>query len=252
MNLVFTCSIDDGHPLDMRMAEMLDKHGLNATFFVPIKNREGANVISNRNLAELARRFEIGSHTHDHYYLKNLDIRRTYYQIYEGKKQLEDVLGKVISGFCYPGGKYQRKDIELVKACGFKYARTTVNLCLDPGHKPFEMPTTVQFFPHTRAVYLRNFVRSGHWLKRSGPLWFVIQYQHWIDRLYALFDYACKHGMVFHLWGHSKQIEEMHAWQELGAFFSYVAQRVEVANRLTNAQVAAKSFGTPLLQHCRV
>lgn len=252
MTLAFTCSIDDGHPLDVRMAELLDKHGLNATFFVPIRNREGAYVMSNQNLAELARRFEIGSHTHDHYYLRNLDIRRTYYQISEGKKQLEEVLGKEISGFCYPGGKYRRKDVDLVRACGFKYARTTVNLCLDSGNKPLEMPTTIQFYPHDRWVYLRNFARSGYWLKRSRPLWFVLQQRNWIDRLYALFDYACLHGEVFHLWCHSKQIDEMQAWQKLDAFFLYVAQHVEAANRLTNAQVAEKSFDTPLLRDCRV
>src|SRR6478735_7905500 len=101
MGLVFTCSIDDGHPLDMKMAELLDKHGLNGTFFVPIKNREGSNVMSRQALLELARRFEIGSHTHDHYYLKNLDVRRTYHQIADGKKRLEDILGKEIAGFCY-------------------------------------------------------------------------------------------------------------------------------------------------------
>lgn len=251
MGLVFTCSIDDGHPLDMKMAELLDKHGLNGTFFVPIKNREGSNVMSRQALLELARRFEIGSHTHDHYYLKNLDVRRTYYQIAEGKSQLEDMLGAEVTGFCYPGGKYRRKDVDLVKACGFRYARTTVNLCLDPGNRPFEMPTTVQFYPHERRVYIRNFVKSGHWLKRVGPLFYVMQSENWIERLYALFDYACEHGAAFHLWGHSKQIDELLAWPELDAFFSYVSGKVALHDRLTNHQLAQRAYSPVVMQDCR-
>lgn len=252
MGLVFTCSIDDGHPLDLKMAELLDKHGLNATFFVPIKNREGSNVMSRQALIELARRFEIGSHTHDHYYLKNLDVRRSYYQIAEGKKQLEDILGGDIAGFCYPGGKFRRKDIELVRACGFKYARTTANLCLDAGSRPFEMPTTIQFYPHDRDVYLRNFIKSGHWLKRSPPLWFMVQQRDWMQRLYALFDYACGQGGAFHLWGHSKQIDELQAWGELDRFLCYVAGKVVLHDRLTNGQLAARTFASVQMQDCRV
>ncbi len=251
MGLVFTCSIDDGHPLDLKAAELLDKHGLKATFFVPIKNREGSNVMSRQSLVELARRFEIGSHTHDHYYLKNLDVRRTYYQIAEGKKQLEDMLGNEVTGFCYPGGKYRRKDIDLVKACGFSYARTTVNLCLDPGNQPYEMPTTVQFYPHERSVYVRNFIKSGHWVARLRPLQVAVQYPDWIERLYALFDHACEHGVAFHLWGHSKQIDELRAWRELDAFFSYVSGRVALDQRLTNSELAKRTYRPAILQRCR-
>ena len=51
----------------------------------------------------------------------------------------------------------------MVRAAGFRYARTTVNLCFDPGTDPFQMPTTVQFYPHDRSVYLRNFAKAGGW-----------------------------------------------------------------------------------------
>lgn len=250
--IVFTCSIDDGHPLDIKAAELLDKHGLKATFFVPIKNREGLQVMSKEDLRQLSRRFEIGSHTYDHSYLRDLDVRRTYYQIAQGKSQLEDFIGLEVTGFCYPGGKFRRKDIELVRACGFRYARTTVNLVLDAGHTPYEMPTTLQFYPHRRAVYLRNFVRSGHWIKRFVPLHYMLRHEHWIKRLYALFDYACARGEVFHLWGHSMQIDELGAWDELDAFFSHVASRVKEYDRLTNGELAARIFNIGSLQPCRI
>jgi peptidoglycan/xylan/chitin deacetylase (PgdA/CDA1 family) len=242
MSVIFTCSIDDGHPSDMKMAEILDKHGLNGTFFIPIKNREGFDVMSGTQIREIGRQFEIGSHTYDHCYLKNVNITEAYYQITEGKKQLEDIIGKRVAGFCYPGGKYRPRDAEIVKSSGFRYARTTMNLRFDIGDKPFEMPTTCQFYPHERNVYLRNFAKSGNWLKRHEGLRLAIQHKNWIDRLYALFDYASQRGTSFHLWGHSKDIDDFNAWPELDRFLAHVATKVAVQDRLNNEQLAARYF----------
>lgn len=249
MSSVFTCSIDDGHPLDMKTAELLHKHGLNATFFIPITNCEGDEVLSDAQMRELGRRFEIGSHTYDHCYLKSVDVREAYHQISDGKNRLEDLLGTRVNGFCYPGGRYGRRDVELVKACQFTYARTTVNLCFDPGNKLYEMPTTMQFYPHDAAVYLRNYVGAGNWLRRLGGLSLAIRHPNWIDRLYAMFDHACENGGTFHLWAHSRQIEELNAWGEIDAFFQYAAARIAPTERLNNEQLAAR---VPLMQESRI
>lgn len=242
MGVAFTCSVDDGYPSDMKMAELLHKHGLNATFFVPVKNREGFEVVSPAQIREIARYFEIGSHTFEHCYLNHLDPVQARYQITEGKRQLEDLLGAAIAGFCYPGGKRRQRDIENVKEAGFSYARTVMNLRFDVGDKPFEMPTTVQFYPHDSTVYLRNFALSGCWLKRHEGLRLAVQYQYWIDRLYALFDYACERGSAFHLWGHSKEVDDLNAWRELDRFLAYVASKVALPDRLNNEQLATRQF----------
>ncbi len=241
MDPVFTCSIDDGHPSDMRTAELLQKHGLSGTFYVPIRNCEGDAVLADDKIRELGRQFEIGSHTFDHRYLKKIDIWQAYHQINDGKKRLEDVLGERVNGFCYPGGRYTRRDVELVKACGFTYARTTMNLCFAVGTQPYEMPTTLQLYPHDRAVYIRNFAGSGHWLRRAEGLRLALQHADWLRRLYAMFDHACRHGATFHLWGHSKQFDELNAWRDIDAFFAHVAMHVERRNRINNEQLAARS-----------
>lgn len=245
MGAVFTCSIDDGHPSDLKTAELLHKHGLNGTFFIPIRNCEGDAVLTDAQIREIGKSFEIGSHTYDHCYLKKVDIWQAYHQINDGKKQLEDLLGAPVNGFCYPGGRYRRRDVELVKACRFTYARTTMNLCFDTGGKPYELPTTVQFYPHERAVYFRNYAGSGNWARRFSGLRIVLQHDDWIARLYAMFDHACKHGGTFHLWGHSKQIDELGAWQEIDAFFGHVAARVGLQDRMNNAQLVAHAVAMP-------
>jgi peptidoglycan/xylan/chitin deacetylase (PgdA/CDA1 family) len=242
MGVAFTCSIDDGYPSDMKLAELLDKHDLNGTFFVPVRNREGFDVMSHAQIREVARRFEVGSHTYDHCYLDNVDFAEAHYQITEGKRELEHVLGAEIRGFCYPGGKHRQRDIEIVRDAGFRYARTVMNLCFDAGDKPFEMPTTMQFYPHGRAVYLRNFAESGHWFKRQQGLRLAFQHHDWIERLYALFEHACEHGSAFHLWAHSKEVDELDAWLQLDQFLAHVASRIAIGDRLNNEQLAARCY----------
>jgi peptidoglycan/xylan/chitin deacetylase (PgdA/CDA1 family) len=242
MAVVFTCSTDDGHPSDMKMAELLGRHGLNGTFFVPIHNREGPPVLTRTQLRQIGREFEVASHTYDHCYLRGVDPAEANRQITVGKSQLEDLLGQSVSGFCYPGGKYTRLHMKLVQAAGFAYARTTTNLCFDPGHSRYELPTTIQFYPHSKSVYWRNFVRAGRWNKRADGLLVALRHNNWIERVYALFDHACQLGGAFHLWAHSGDLDELDAWHQLDRFFAYVATRVEPENRLSNHQLSSKQF----------
>lgn len=244
---LFTCSIDDGHPSDMRAAELLDKHGFGATFFIPVHNREDASMITPVQMQQIGRRFEVGSHTFDHCYLNYVDVREAYFQIAVSKQRLEDLLGKPVHGFCYPGGRYRKRDVDLVKACNFRYARTTANLFFSAGSSAFEMPTTIQFFPHQRDVYLRNFIVGGVWHRRAAGLAIAMLHQKWMDRLYALFDHLAGHGKVFHLWWHSKQLDELNAWRDLERFLAYVAARIPAQDRLSNVQIAERFFGREVM-----
>lgn len=242
MDTVFTCSFDDGHPSDMKLAELLVKNGLSATFFIPIRNREGLPVMSTGQLRELARQFEIGSHTLDHCYLRTVDRDEAVRQITEGKKNLEDQLGSEVHGFCYPGGAYQAPHAQMVRAAGFEYARTTMNLRFDAGDRGFEMPTTIQFYPHPPSVYLRNFIRGGTWDRRTNGLRLALQCKDWNERLIALFDHARAQKALFHLWGHSWEIDALDAWPAIDRFLAYVAEHVARQNRLTNRQLATRTY----------
>ncbi len=70
-------SVDDGHPTDFRTAELLNKYGLNATFYVPATNSE-REVISKQQVRELASRFEIGGHTLNHVTLTSVPPERAW------------------------------------------------------------------------------------------------------------------------------------------------------------------------------
>ena len=242
MTLRFTCSVDDGHPADLKFAALLDRHGLHGTFYVPLRNQEGGPVMAAPALRELCTRFEIGSHTYTHQFLTRVDDQRAHCEIADGKQALEDILGIRVPGFCYPGGRYRRQHMRQVRAAGFDYARTTVNLALDAGPGAYEMATTCQFYPHGRAVYVRNFARGGAWMRRAPCLAAALRESAWEARLDAWFDAARRAGGVFHLWAHSADIERLAAWPLLDRFLAMVAGNVAPLHRLTNLQLSRQAF----------
>lgn len=233
--LSFSLSVDDGHPLDLRIADMLARHELRATFYLPIRNSEGAPVLSAAQMRQLASGFDVGSHTLDHCYLTKLNESEAWRQITEGKTELEQRIGCTVSGFCYPGGKYRRQHLQMVSRAGFHFARTTRNLYPDAGHHPLAMPTSLQFYPHSRSVLIRNFISQGSCLTRYPSLRAMINEEDWLMRLYRLFDHIERRGRVFHLWCHAIDIERLQLWKALDHFLGFVARRIPPGRRLDNA-----------------
>ncbi len=232
-----TISVDDGHPSDLKVAALLAHHGLQATFYVPVRNREGPPVMSAAQLRTLAQRFEIGAHTLTHQFLAGLDDGTAWREIADGKRALEDRLGLPVHGFCYPGGRYRRAQIRQVHAAGFRFARTTQNLRIDADGTAFELPTSAQFYPHPRAVWLRNFVSQRDWRRRAPALRAVLGASDWRVRLYRLLALADAHGGVFHLWLHALDIERLQLWTTLDSFLAQLAQRVPPHRRIVNGEL---------------
>ena len=220
--MIVLTSWDDGHPLDMRLGELLCKHGLVGTFFVPITNRENKPVMDTAQLRQLNKAHEIGSHTLTHQYLLDCPSLTAKQEINEGKQRLEEKLGHHIHGFCYPGGWFNTEISQLVKAAGFSYARTIENLCIDTGINPWHMPTTIQFYPHDTLTLAKNALR--HWSLPKLP--FVLK--RLTNNCFYTFarqmaEQCAEVNGVFHLWGHSWEIEEHNLWAELDRFLCYLA-----------------------------
>ncbi len=215
-------SWDDGHPVDLRLAELLDRYKLKGTFFIPLHNVEDRPVMDYKALHDLDWKFEIGSHTQDHCYLDSMDFKTASNQIYEGKTMLEDILGHEVPGFAYPGGKYNRELISLLPNLGIEYARTIENLCDSLGESQFRIPTTIQFHPHFPTVFIKNFFRYNGRIRKAFAFYKVLSVISFSDRLMAMADWCGKNNAVFHLWGHSWEIEELGLWDELTAFFEYL------------------------------
>jgi len=115
--LTITTSWDDGHPMDLRVAELLTRYGLPGTFYVPLSNSRP--TLSTAEIRGLSQEFEIGAHTVNHVRLTALADSEAQEQVTDSKKQLEDILGKPCSIFCFPGGSYSKIHFRMLREAGF-------------------------------------------------------------------------------------------------------------------------------------
>lgn len=233
--VLFTTSWDDGHVLDVRVAEMLERYGLQGTFYIN-QYRGDNNFLAPGRIRELSRRFEIGAHTMTHPDLTKLNEQNLQEEIERSKKYLEDVLGKEVFMFCYPKGAYSELVKRHVASAGFLGARTVAKYVFARPEDPFAMGTTMHIYPwplrkkdaghylwgrHLFQPVERDF---GKFLKTAPSLRAFVSWQSYTRHL---FDYVLSHGDYFHLWGHSWEIEKYGMWGELEAFFRYTSAQLE-------------------------
>ncbi len=211
--VVVTTSWDDGHALDGRLADLLDRRGVHGTFYVPLRNPERP-VLLPPDLRTLSKRFEIGAHTGSHVNLTKLRPDELWSEVREAKMELEALLGHRVTAFCYPGGKFSRRARAAVARAGFTAARTTMALRWDWGIDPLLLPTSLQVYPHTRLTHARHAVKEGNW---QGGANFVRlgAGRDWVGLALRLLELAVTTGGWWHLWGHSWEIEELGAWRQL-------------------------------------
>src|SRR5467141_345594 len=86
-----TTSWDDGHPLDLRVAELLTKYGLRGTFYVPRTAEHG--TMTTAQIRELNAAFELGAHTLHHVVLTGATRQEAWQEIAGSKSWLEDNAG---------------------------------------------------------------------------------------------------------------------------------------------------------------
>lgn len=223
-SLLVTTSWDDGHPSDLRLAELLEKHGVAATFYVPSSNSEGRPVMGSSEIAELGRYFEIGGHTQNHVVLTDVAPDVAANQIIVNKFWLEDLLGREVCGFAYVRGRHNRTVRQLVKKAGYRYARTVKNLVSSPGPNRFQVPTTTQFFAHPASIYVRNYLSNGPSFNRAATLAAVLSDDKLVVRLSRVAEACARSGGYFHLWGHSWELDEYDLWGELESFLARLRQ----------------------------
>ncbi|MDO8523836.1 MAG: glycosyltransferase [bacterium] len=219
-----TTSWDDGHILDLKLAALMKKYGIAGTFYIAPEDSEipKAKRLNREDVAELANDFEIGAHTLTHPRLTRIDDARARHEITQSKEVLEEWTQAPITSFCYPFGKYARKHEHMARQSGLALARTTKRFSFARGANRYELPTTVHTYDHwTDLWHIARFVRFN-------PFIFFRYYRRWDALAMALFDRALTKGGVFHLWGHSWEIEARGEWDRLERVFRHIANRDSV------------------------
>ncbi len=237
---IITLSFDDGHPLDLKLSSLLLRHGLAATFYIPARPPQ-AKRMTPPQIRTLASAFEIGSHTYSHCPLPGLPAHRITREIRTGKTWLEQVTGKEAPSFCYPGGHFNRASAAVLERLHITYARTTRGFCLRPGKSPLTAGVSLQAFGHTPAIHLRHALKEANvqgilTLMRMGAS------SDFVGLARALFNRALASNGVFHLWGHSWEIEKYGLWGPLETLFKIISGHAQVLY-LTNGQMAKIIWG---------
>lgn len=235
--VIVTTSWDDGHELDAKLGFELASHGFAATFYIAPDCAEIPTLkrITPAALRDLAGQFEIGSHTLTHPHLTRLTPTESAQEIELGKVALEDTLGSVVTSFCYPYGMYRAEHVALVRAAGFSVARTVRRFCTRAPDDPLQMATTSHAVRHRADLW--RVARSSHTTGDALAGW-----ANWDVLARRLFDEAKATGGIYHLWGHSWEIEANDDWSRLRSLMRYIAQQDGV-RFLTNTELGARLSG---------
>ncbi len=227
--VIVTTSWDDGHPADLRLAGILRRHKLQGTFYIPKHNREGRSTLPPSEIRLLRQAgFEIGAHTLSHTTLAHIEPSRLRNEVFGSKAVLEDALGETISMFCYPKGRFDRRTLACVREAGYHGARTTRVLATNGKFRPYEMPTTIQAFPTQAVGYVRNLTRRMAFGSLYSYCTKLHKKDNWVELGKYLFDHVLRQGGVWHLYGHSWELESLHLWDDLNDLLAYVAGRDNV------------------------
>ena len=143
--LILTTSWDDGHPLDLRTAELLGRYNLRGTFYVArdyLPER-----LSAAQMIEVGQQHEIGAHTLTHPVLTQIPLEAARREISGSREWLQDITGKPVSAFCYPKGRSNPELQATVREAGYRVARGVEGYRLNPGDNPYDLATTIHVYP---------------------------------------------------------------------------------------------------------
>jgi len=202
--LRFDSSWDDGYVFDRELSDLLKKFNLPGTFYIPGAGGEfPLNASLVKKLVEDG--FEIGGHTVSHPQdMKMLSEEMMVPEILNNKKALEILSGQEIKKFCYPRGRFDERVIKVLKQLGFTSARTTkvLQTLVDD---PFRTPTAIH-------VYQRQ---------EYGDM-------DWVEAANIMVDQAIRTNGIFHIWGHSWEINRDNNWDKLEKFFEWLTDNYEI------------------------
>ena len=208
-----TLSYDDGVQQDVRLMDIMQKHGLKGTFnlnsglFAPEGTIYPAGQIHRRMTQNEAVRLyaesgqEVAVHCYEHGDLSMQLSGASVREVIRDKEALEGLFGRIVRGMAYPYGSVSDETAGMLPACGIAYARTVVST------GDFRLPND----------WLRLTATCHHDDPRLMPLAKKFT-EETPDTL----------PWLFYLWGHSYEFEAHDNWQVIEDFAAYVGGREDI------------------------
>jgi peptidoglycan-N-acetylglucosamine deacetylase len=218
-HVLFTTSWDDGHPLDRRIAEMLDKFGFVGTFYAST-GPEGRRQISDDDLAVIGATHELGVHGRTHTIFPELSRAALASEISWAVEDLSRFghVGRVVAP---PRGKIDAATRRFIGRLGF--AVRTGAILGSPWPAMDTIEPTFQLYPHRRKNIIRNCAYRRRVpapalllaLARSGGR---------RDRFQEMLLAAARRHRYVHVWGHAADLERLDLWPVLQSLLRMAAQ----------------------------
>lgn len=183
---------DDGVTADVRLADILRRHGAKASFNLNAGLHEARRTPSFRyrdndivrlgwhEMREVYAGFTIANHSLTHPCLPQLPTAQMRREISEGRARLQQFFAQTVRGFAYPFGAYDARVIDAVRDAGHVYARTD-------GTSDHPFPPRDPMLFHPACHFLAADFRERYEKARAGG--------------------------VFYFWGHAYELTTEAMWQ---------------------------------------
>ena len=213
-----TFSYDDGVKQDIRLVEILNKYGMKGTFnlnsgqYKPEGEESKNRRMTEKQITELfaGGPHEVACHAYTHPSLAEMPASFATYEMIKDREALEVQFGTIVRGMAYPNGSVSDEVVELLKACGIVYARTTVST------EKFNLPTDWLRLP---ATCHHNNPR----LMELAEKFVTMKVKH--------------HPQLFYLWGHTYEFDDNENWNVIEAFTEYMSGKEETIWYATNIEI---------------
>lgn len=214
LSKALTLSYDDGVEQDIRLMEILDKHGIKATFNINSGLYAAEGTVypkgkAHRRLPESQivplysnPNHEVAVHTLTHPRLEMMSPATVAYEVIKDRENLEATFGHAVRGMAYPYGSYNDEVVEVLKNCGIAYSRTTKST----GR--FDIPTDWLRLPatcHHKDAELMNLATK-----------------------FASLNKHVSKPQLFYLWGHSYEFEMDNNWEVIEEFAEFIGGREDI------------------------
>lgn len=199
-----TMSYDDGRDHDLRLIEIFNKYGIKGTFHLNSASIEGGstNHVSVEDVRERYKGHEVSLHTHTHPHLERAPREVIIHEVMENRRLLESYCGYPVTGMSYPYGTSNAQVLEILRALGVVYSRTT------QPTKSFEIP----------ADFLLWHPTCHH----SDP-----KLMDYFEQMMTLPRWSTSLPILY-VWGHSYEFANHNNWELIESFCAAVSGKEEV------------------------
>lgn len=199
-----TFSYDDNQEYDRKLVALFNRYGLKGTFHLNSGTldqiMEDGEFIKTAEVKELYEGHEVSCHGVNHIYLPGVSRQQKTVELYEDRKALEEITGKLVLGMSYAFGGFNEETKEVARTVGIKYARTV--------HSHFG------FFPPADFLEWNPTCHHGERLMELGKQFLAV------PDFYEL--------PLMYVWGHSFEFGRLNDWTVIEQFAELVSGKDDI------------------------